>query len=246
MKVIACEEVCLLRSRSVDSRPLDKMKRIATFIYLPLGLASISSLFFARKSKAIEDGKEGADEDDLKKLESRMNVQLPFGGTRNLYKSLEVVSLVLRIGRDVISHYLTPIEVNDFFIFLAEMQNRQYRRAGFARSQTIVIEGLSSSGITTLVRKLESCTNTLPCPEIPPPIEAVMRVMPKLPMCLQSALQHLYNYIKSFNADDVKSTDYVIVDRLYHSTATNRLSECHREEKAIRNLDSSASTSHCK
>ena len=187
------------------------MKNVAaavSFVAIPLGFASLAS-FWANKREdpPADTQKKGIDE-------TVASIRSPYR-VKYLYKTLETAAMILKLGASHIYDNMTQSQAEAFFSYLDDLELRCANKGDVEGPPIIVIEGLPGSGVSTLTDNLVEYTLAQRAMELPSALTAVAAILPKVPPALGHAYQCVCNYAKALQKD---SAEYIIVERMYHST----------------------------
>lgn len=187
-----------------------------SFIAIPLGFASLSSLWAEKRSDHDEKSERKDVDDAIASIGSSHQVNY-------LYKTLEAAAMILKLGKRHVYSNMSKENADAFYSYLDELERKCVNRVNDDESdvKVIVIEGLPKSGVSTLANNLVKLTQAVRGSSVLSDLAMFEEVMSKMPPALAYAFQCVCNYAKAIESESVAASSggrCVVVERMYHSS----------------------------
>lgn len=212
---------------------MNQMTKVAavSLIALPIGFASLSTLWFTRKRKQQEQ------EHETQKSPTNLEKYLEFEknitfydthGYRNIWKTYEGIFVILKSAKNLLSELLSQEDFNKFDLLLNKIYEKQLHRINYLNHlpKILILEGLQHCGMKTLQQNLmKSSSQIRLCPDLEEYLQILLIKLKQYPLSLLHAFQLFCDYYRYHLAEElsIKDSCYVLLNRFYHTTCVNQI-----------------------
>lgn len=205
---------------------------------------SINDLEIWRDSEKNDDNEDVEEQIQRDLMYDTILPKTSVHGVKILMKTLDSAILLLKVALSVDKRLQKNPKIDNFFEYLCKIEQNCVRvaRQGFLNFKVLIVEGLQSSGKSTLINGLKSITRGTAITSIPAHLLAVRYIFDSynIPQEVMRALDYVINYCIAHEviADSISQPPghVIIIEQYYHAVCAQTVCANVTEDKDLNTL----------